>query len=88
MGKKVSIDSDTARYYLRLEHSFNQLCMTAHIDGDRYLEVEGWQREMFRDTLFEAWTNAVAKKEFKPQRARRDGYQTSTIPELLKGDKK
>ena len=87
MTKKVSINKDTARYYLRLEHALNQLCITSHIDADTYLGVEGWQREMFRDDLYEAWTERVAKKPFKPQR-HLAGYADNKTAELLKGMKK
>lgn len=84
MTKKVQIDKDTARYYLRLEIAFGNLCRTAHLDGDTYLEVEGWQREMFRDDLYEAWQLVVGKKPFNPQR-HEAGYATNHIERLLKG---
>lgn len=81
-GKKVEIDKDTARYYLRLEHAFNNLCLSAHIDPDNYLDVEGWQREMFRDELYDAWQERVAKKPYVPQRERVAGVRDHTMRSL------
>jgi hypothetical protein len=85
---KVCIDKDTARYYLRLEHSFNELCVAMHLDPDAYVEVEGWKREMFRDELHEAWQERVAKKPFVPRRERVAGVQDHTMQSLRQGRKK
>ena len=84
-SKKVSIDKDTARYYLRLEHAFNRLCLSAHIDPDKYLEVEGWEREMRRDEMHEAWQERVAKKPYVPQRERATGVKDHTMKSLREG---
>lgn len=62
-NRKVTIDADTARYYLRLEAAFNGLCEGLQIDPNQDLGFDQNQRYQFRCDLHDNWARAASKPE-------------------------
>jgi len=74
--KTLRIETDTAKYYLNLEHAFLRLCQQTGIDLDAYLQdfqsimptgFDVTKRYEYRCDLHDAWAEVVTKKEYKPK---------------------